>query len=440
MNVISSRRFLVILTIMNVIFGVVQANENLTPEQLFMLMKASREQYDTISSKLTAISYRYDANDHSKKKVASTSEILSRWTRKSSFSRIVETLYDENNTPIKTITSTYAIMPRLAKRLVETSGEPILRGFVSDMPLELEQEQTFYTIYTAMWNVSRWSWEKWNLDEATLILDEKNNYYVIKVKMGSKPKVPFLILYVDPSKSFIPVKSEFLKYDGTLVAKYECSDFRQTESGLWIPYQYSWFNPSLNYGGIYTAKEVVVNEPFAENLLDFEFPVGTIVYNEILNLRYKIEDVNHPQSFVVDPCSETLTDVLSTPVEEEALLTAASKAKELLEAQTSTEAKTSQIVVSPLTVLVTIEKYEYKLSVNRTSGTKPVLLNYKFESTKLVLSSLKNLINTDDFLIVNINRLESHTGFASGTLFLYFEAEDNPVKITFVSAPLSNLS
>jgi hypothetical protein len=231
-----------------------------------------------------------------------------------------------------------------------------------------------------------------------------------------------------------------LTYDGTPVAKYECSDFRQSSHGLWIPYQYSWFIPKLNYGGIYKVKEVIVNESLAKNLLDFEFPVGTIVYNEILNLRYEIEDVNHPQSFVDDPCSESLTTVLGTPVEEEALLVAASKAKVLLEAQISTEAKISQIEVYPLTVLVTTDKYEYKLSVKKDGDTKPALLNYNFESSELMLSSLKNLINTEGHLIIKTNWLKSHTGFASGTLFLYFEAEDNPVKITFVSAPLLNLS
>jgi hypothetical protein len=417
------------------------SDDNLTAEQLVLLMKASREQYNTINVKMKATAYKYDTDNKTKLKIMKTQDIVSRWSTNKHFSRTIENSYPDvipHKDYPTTMIRTYVITPKWSKRLIEVPDGRIPRGYI--MPgRSLEEELTFYPIYDVMWSLYKWPWEEIDLEDSTVTFDEKQNHYIIKVTMIS-PKSPLLILYIDASKSFIPFKKEFIKNDGTLIKRDECDDFRQTESGLWIPYRYSWLDPGEHYGKDYEVEDVIVNKPIPDNQLNFDFPVGTIVYNEILNLRHRTEDVNQPQGFVVDPCTETLTDVLNTPVEEESLLAAASKAKELLEAQTSTEEKTSQIVVSPLTVLVTTEKYEYKLSVNRNNGTKPVLINYKFESTELVLSSLKNLIKTDDFLIVNINRLESHTGFASGALFLYFEAEDNPVKITFVSAPLSNLT
>jgi hypothetical protein len=89
-------------------------------------------------------------------------------------------------------------------------------------------------------------------------------------------------------------------------------------------------------------------------------------------------------------------------------------------------------------VLVTVEKSEYKLSIKKYDGTKPVLLDYEFESTELELSSFKNLIKTEDQVIANINRVQSHSGFASGTLLLQYAGEDKSTKVTFVSAPLPN--
>lgn len=446
MNSISSLRFLVIVTIATVIPMIASADANLTPEQLVLLMKASREQYNSnsIDAKMEATSYQYDANDETETNLRMTREIVSRWTRKKSYSRIVRTTYPdviphEGYTP--TIIETSGFTPKRFKRLIEVPDNRTPRGVIRAVS-SLEEHRhfyNFYTIYGAMWDFFGWPWEKMNLDKATVTRDEKNDLYIMKVQMGSSPKGRLIILYIDPSKNFIPVKKEFLTYDGTLLTTFECSDFRQPEIGLWIPYQYSVFAPRVHIRIIYEVLNVKVNEPIADDLFDFEFPIGTIVYDEILNLRYKIEDVNRPQSPVVDPCSEvTGTAVGTLPVKEEALVAAASRAKELLAAHASADTVSSQIEVSPLTVLVTPDKYEYKISIKGYSDTKPVLLSYKFEGDGLELSALNNLIDNENRLLVNVNRLRSHTGFASGILFLYFEGENKPVEIRFVSAPLAN--
>ncbi len=438
-----SSRILVIIAVAFVLPVIALAEANLTPEQLVLLMKASREQYNTIDAKMMATSYQYDPNNKAEPKLKSTRDIVSHWTRDKSFSRTVETSYPdtiprEDYTP--TIITTCAITPSYAKRLVEAPDNRTPRGYVrSGTSLEsLEKDQPFYTIYTAMWDFSGWPWEYMNLDEAVVTRDEKNKCYIMKVKMGSSPKGPLITLYIDPSKSFIPVEKEFLKYDGTLLLKYKCSDFHQVGHRLWIPYRYSWFDPRVNYGAVYEVERVTVNEPIAEELLDFAFPAGTIVYDNIVNVRYKINDANQAQEAIVDPCSAIMTDVAVTaPAKEDALVASALKAKELLDTHASVKAiESPAIKVSPTVVLVTADKYEYKLSVKKYDGTKAILLNYKFDGSGLELSSFKNLIDNEDQLIVNIDRLQSHTGFAKGILVLQFTGENEPVKITFVSAPL----
>lgn len=436
-----SSRILVIIAVAFVLPVIALAEANLTPEQLVLLMKASCEQYDTCTfdTKMKSTSYRYSADNKTSPKLDVIMDTISRWTKKKRFGRIVRTSYADTNPQGYTTISTYALAPKRTKKLLEVSDNRTPRGHIEPRGMSfLDNEIVFCTVHEAMWALSAWPWEAWNLDETTITRDEKNNYYIMKVKMTTLPKGPLITLYIDPSKGFIPVKREFRKYDGTLASIFECSDFRQVENGLWIPYRYSLVDPRTNYETVCEVQEMLVNQPIPDNLLDFEFPNGTVVYDNISNVRYRIPTTTQAQDIIVDPCSVIISDIAVTaPAKEEDLLASALKAKELLQIHIpAKEIVSPAIEVSPTIVLVTADKYKYKLSVKRYDGTKPVLLDYNFEGNGLELSSLKNLIDKEDQLIVNTNRLQSHTGFAKGILVLKFVGENEPVKITFVSAPL----
>ncbi|MCD6296567.1 MAG: hypothetical protein J7M30_05385, partial [Deltaproteobacteria bacterium] len=265
------------------------AQTDLTPEQLVLLMKASREQYNGISAKMKATSYQYDADNKAEPKIKSTREIISRWTKDKSFSQTIQTKYREGTLPKDyppTTIYTCVITSKWSKRLVEVPDGRRPRGYI--MPgRAFEQELPFYTVYTALWGLCGYPWEKMNLDEATITRDEETSLYIMKVKIGDSPKGPFLRLYVDTSKGYIPIKQEPLKHDGTLMIRYECSDFHQ-RNGLWIPYRYSWFDPKVNFGAVYEVQEVAVNQPIPSNLLDFEFPEGTIVSDDRIGSTYTV--------------------------------------------------------------------------------------------------------------------------------------------------------
>jgi hypothetical protein len=412
------------------------AHENLTPEQLISLMKASCEQYNTISAKIKGTVYEQVA-DNVEPKIRIASETISRWTRARRFNKNVDTQYPDvvpGRDWSPTIIRTYVITPQWSKRLHEVPDNRSPRGIIM-AGTALEQEDTAYTVYTAMWDLCGWPWDKINLETATIVHDQKNNLYIMKVKLGSSQKGPWDILYVDPSKGYIPVKKEFLKHDGTLMTRYECSDLRLV-NGLWVPYRYSWFNPGVNYGGVFEVQELTINEPIPVNLLDFEFPEGTIVDDQRIGSSYTVKSVpgtaaTAPPEGAAVPLQSTMT-----PATDEQLATAAAKAKELLKAASGGQ-PAAAIEVSPQFVMVTPDKLEYTLSVK--AGTDPdavgKLGSWTFEPEGLVLGSLTNLIADRGQLLANVTRQPGHTAFAKGTLRLQFTMRPQPIEVIFVSPP-----
>ncbi|MHC4241726.1 MAG: hypothetical protein ACYSU4_04925 [Planctomycetota bacterium] len=260
---------------------VVVANDLLTPEQLFSLMKASREQYFTFDAEMIATSYKHDINDVKNEKPQMTRKIISRWTKDRSFGKITQTNYTNGASSTKTYT--YAIANQWSKRLLEKPNK-VPRGVVRPGSL-LNGEQAFYTVEQALWSIFGFPLEKANLEETKINYDDENDVYVVKGPVGSQM---IAVLYVDPSLDFIPVKKEIYKQDGTLLLTFECDDFHESTEGLWIPRKYMWFDPRKNYSVQYKIENIKVNESIDQTLLNFDFPEGTVVNDEISGLRYMI--------------------------------------------------------------------------------------------------------------------------------------------------------
>ena len=281
----SLRRYSMITALATVLASLAAfANENLTPEQLILLMRASSERYISFDAKIKGTAYEGTGKDGNPK-LKLKSEIISRWLRNKSYSKTVQTEYFDTTSEghVLTRTDTCAITPTWTKQSIETSDSSIPKGYIkSGKGLD-----PFYPLYEAMWDI--WGpWEEINLEQTTLTRDEDKNCYVMKIKMGDSLKGPFIKMYIDPSKGFIPFKKEIMKYDGTLITTHECSDFRQVKEDIWIPYQYFYNDPCMAFSYFYNVEEVTVNDPINEDLLDFAFPEGTIVHDQINNLEYKV--------------------------------------------------------------------------------------------------------------------------------------------------------
>jgi hypothetical protein len=124
------------------------SDDNLTAEQLVLLMKASREQYSTINVKMKSTAYRYDTDNKNRLKIMKTQDIVSRWSKNKHFSRTIENSYPDvipHKDYPTTMIRTYTINPKRSKKLIEVLDGRIPRGYV--MPgSSLEEELTFYPI------------------------------------------------------------------------------------------------------------------------------------------------------------------------------------------------------------------------------------------------------------------------------------------------------
>jgi len=441
MNGSVSLRLLVVILVRFFISTVAFAGPNLTPEQLVLLMKASRERYNTFDEKMIVTNYQKVDDEF---KITLTLDITARWTRNKRYSKIIRTSYEhpdeipyEGYTP--TTIKTYLITPESSKSLEEAPDNRrpsgvIAPGIFSESSLELDQG--FEGTYEVMWSLFGYPWEKMNIKEATCTFDNDSNSYILKVPMGDYEKAPVFILYVDPSKDYIPAKKEYVKYPGRTIFTTECSDFRRARGELWVPYGHSYSDRDFTV--VCIVEQLKVNEPISDDLFDFTFPAGTVVYDKRYDIEYVVAESGQLQQPAIDPCSLASNSVAVSPAKEEDLLASASKAKQLLQAQPGVVETPPTIEVSPAIVFVTANKYEYTLSVVRPDGERSRLVAHTFESDTLEFLSLKDFLQDKNQLIINIKRLQSHTSFASGTLLLEFEEENAPVTVMFVSPPLPN--
>jgi hypothetical protein len=423
--------------------------EDLTAQQLVLLMKASSQEYKSISADIKTIVYQ-QADANKPKNVKYEQRITSRWTKDKEFIKIVrnsKVLRLDPNTgqsfPSGTADSYtyYSIAPGLNKRLVEVPSIRSRRAMVSSSP-DLAQEVPCDTLYTAMWGLGGISLEKLRLDTAQVTFDKNSGLYILLAKAGDNPQGPKIRLYIDPSKNYIPVIQESMLYDGTAFSKHKCSDLRQSSDGLWIPYQYSWSDPRMGYFGEYKFEDVVVNKPIADNLLDIDFPQGTKVTDKRIGSTYVVG--KNPRSAkagssaaVQQGTSEPNTATLIVQVTDDELRAAATKASSLLTANSPTAKPAPAVEVFPQVVFVRAGKSEYTLSVKCVDGKKAQLNNYSFKSDKMNLVSLQNQLAEQGTIVVNINRQPGHIGFETASLELQFV--QGKFEVTFVSPPYTDI-
>jgi len=408
--------------------------ENLNAKQLILLMRASSEQYRTISSKINGTGYQKPTN------FKFTQQIISRWTREKEFIKIIEgsnldTATGKITSSLKTTnTDTFSISGEWSKRLREVAGSPTKKGSISST-YETKASLPCYTLYTAMWG--GYSLDLINPDEAEVSYDEKDGLYILFAKITpDNPKGPKIRLYIDPSKGYIPVKQEPMTYQDVRFGITECKDFHQHGDGLWIPYEYSSISdPQATYSVSYKVEDVVVNESIEDSLLDFEFPEGTIVSDERIGSKYKATKAAG-QTVTSVPTEPNSKIQLPQPATDEKLRSIAGKASELAAAGAA-EKQALKIEVFPQYVYVKPDKTQYSLTIKKYSNTKPQLLDFSFESDKMKLTSVDNKISEKQQLIVHIQRQQEDKGFEKAVLSLQFA--DEKIDVIFVSPPLENI-
>ena len=96
-----------------------------------------------------------------------------------------------------------------------------------------------------------------------------------------------MVVVVDPSKGYLPIRTEMRNGAGKAIMWTECSDLRQVEDGLWMPYVSS-AELASQYISVYKTVNVRVNAELPKTSLDIEFPQNTYVRDRIANLSYEV--------------------------------------------------------------------------------------------------------------------------------------------------------
>lgn len=259
--------------------------ETPAPKKLISQIQASSKRYNSYNAEthINAFRPRKDTNEP---ELVYSKKVVWRSTSDKSFCKIDSIDYEqiEQSAPPTKTTTTYLTTPQYSKKLVESDNTKP-RGEVAP-PNQLENNHCLTMPRDAMWDFCTWPLDKADTNASSVSFDSKTNTYILKLKMGSTNNSPFIKLYVDPSKGYLPTRKQLLKHDSTLVMDFKNHDFKQLKDSLWVPLKYTWLDPRDNFKTIYEVKKIAINETIPDNLFELTFPKGTIVTNNIANKKY----------------------------------------------------------------------------------------------------------------------------------------------------------
>lgn len=350
--------------------------EEVTPKELVLLVQAARQQYISFDVDYSRNSYRY-SNNKIMAKPYEIHHITWRYQKDRTYCKRVREIFknldDSKEAQPKEETRTYVITPQWLRRLVEKPEWSRQQGLVT-RKRRMTSEVGVH-VANAMWDEFERYKEILASDEATVVQNLKDGCYILTVKTPEYGKT--ISITIDPSKGYLPNKSEIKQPDGTPFLTVQCDDFRKLKNGLWLPYKYVW-NIHNKYHMNYEVEKAKVNTEIPDELLDFSFPAGTIVNDQIANLKYVVDEMIEEDEIapldVVSPDFMhntelpttdriSLDDIMSSyPAKEEDLSAAAEQADELLNKQTKVQGQTSwrtkslvlYLIVFPVVTVVTV--------------------------------------------------------------------------------------
>jgi hypothetical protein len=280
------KAFILIFSI-NITFA---TEDSYTPEQLLDLMEASMQNYETMTAEVETSSYRISREGLPDELEMNLTRTW-RWTKTRSYcktdQRNIASKDRPSSQPEQKIKSV-VLAPEWEKSLVEIPGSSTPRGKIRQRGA---MQVTFNTPMATMWDIfCEMPWQKSHINLADASVEKENNsgLLIFKYRIGFDPKATQVVLYVDSSKDFIPVVKEYRLYNEELVFRYE-NVLQKSDSGLWVPKEYSIAIRDERFKK-YIVKNLKVNVPIPDQLLDFAFPSGTVVIDEIADLRYHVDD------------------------------------------------------------------------------------------------------------------------------------------------------
>lgn len=272
--------------------GIAYSEKLPTPEELVLLIKAASEKYKTFDASLTTKAYHTSQGSDDTIYEQKIDFRLSK--DKNMIFTKTEHSYVSDKKLLPPTTTTYASTPKFSKEMIERSDRKKIEGFVSVGKSTMSN--AFISINEAMWDLFGWPYDQINFNEASVACEK--NIYILMARLGNKPNGPQLVLYIDPSKGYVPIEKKLLRPDGTVLFRLQLGNFHEICDGCYIPYTYTFSDTEADFIKEYDVQKIKLNESIPDDLLTFAFKNGTSVYDEIAGLRYAIGD---PCSYDSDP-------------------------------------------------------------------------------------------------------------------------------------------
>lgn len=126
-----------------------------------------------------------------------------------------------------------------------------------------------------------------------------NDCNSISVELVSKTGYVYQRIYFSIDHGYAPVRFDYIKNNKATVS-FDALKFQKVSDGVWFP-----VNGRIKADGdkrmeIYEAKTVVLNQGLTKEAFDFEFPPGTRIVDEILDLQYIIQPTDTSTTTTLD--------------------------------------------------------------------------------------------------------------------------------------------
>jgi outer membrane lipoprotein-sorting protein len=209
-----------------------------------------------------------------------------------------ETLVDQYGTAQKeTIRQSYN--GKVAKRFQESISQrrnDILLGtltrrddFVRDM--QLTPAAFSILAFSVSKGTDRTPLAKFLRDNEVISLDENvlevNGFNTIRVDILNKAtKALWGSVYFSVEHGYTPVRYEYGRRGNQPVVRYDVTSLEKVSDGLWFPKSGYMERIGRERRTVFTAAKIVLNQGLGDDFFDFEFPPGTKIYDEILDLVY----------------------------------------------------------------------------------------------------------------------------------------------------------
>lgn len=409
----------------------------LNPEQIMSLMEASRSRYQTLDAVIEVREYKLQGQLEGENRLTASVNWTIRRTPQSIYVLEDAKLFIDNPdlpTVEKEIIAGAMNQWKKIVQIQEPAKPCIKTGSVSNKP----PIGHYHGVFEAIWGLGSDSDGIWR--KMTKIIrkegqvSQENGLVRLESRSAEKANSSWLILWIDPQKGYVPVRLSMLHPDKkTLSITQSTADWTMVNS-LWVPLSYNRYIFTLKARQEYKVLSIKINEPISPSDMDFDFPIGTMVDNQIVGARYEIRNTRA----IAAPLSisgQWTPPIAGPSLSDQQLAEAAAKAGNLsVQTQTPVSAPIENTVFTQEYVWVLPGKNQYTLELWPDTKTKPILSGKTFSDNPLLLLGVDDQLAASGKLVVTLERPADHKAFADAVLTLDFAGTKVPIH--FVAAPL----